>query len=664
MAVLTLQAAVSATEELSGRYSWNFKLADTVSEEPETLEVQEATAQISITVKDQTHIQIAGMFGSSAVTATVDFEKQTISIPVQVASSHEQYGDLELNGAYCEGGEWFVNQVVGYIGDDGVITFTDCWMFLTIKSGDYAGQRCTKYVVGGSTFTPIPAPELVVPPTDLEAEEYSMTYTDYNGQTMTQPLMIGFDGADVYVQGLCGYIPDTWVKGTMDTESGTVTIAANQYLGLYADYEFYFQPEDAVLNYNQEAQQLSMEGVLFTTYGDYYDRYYKNPVITKVVERAATPANPSISNLVNHADYGYFIAYNVPTVDTEGYGLVTSKLSFVIYTDTEHEVSELTFTPTTHHNLTEPMTVIPYGFTEGYDFYADAIFLNELYSADWNKLGIKTIYTGGGETHETGIQWFTVKKYAEELALDALLAEIAHAEELLADPTNPEGHSDLQQAILDARMVADDEHATIEDYESAVEKLKQAEETFVAKNQGITTKWMAGEQQYANNEEVTTFNIDNYISGVACQGEGSKAPAYLSNGNSLYLYADNSLTIKASPAVKTIKQITLTFASVTNAKGLTADVGTYKQTANKGIWKTDGSNISEVTFTRDGSNGNTRIKSIEVTYLLGEDTTGVENIEHSPFNIEHAECVHDLYGRRSDMQKGIRIVGNRKVIMK
>ena len=54
------------------------------------------------------------------------------------------------------------------------------------------------------------------------------------------------------------------------------------------------------------------------------------------------------------------------------------------------------------------MTEIPYGFTENYDFYTSSIYLNDLYSADWTRIGIQSIYRGGGEENVTEIQWFDI----------------------------------------------------------------------------------------------------------------------------------------------------------------------------------------------------------------------------------------------------------------
>jgi hypothetical protein len=134
-------------------------------------------------------------------------------------------------------------------------------------------------------------------------------------------------------------------------------------------------------------------------------------VIAPVVEKAVMPADPEVTDF-SDSNYGYIVEFNVPLMDVNGDPIVASKLSYIIYTDTEGVIEPLTFTPATHSRLTEDITEIPYGFTEGYDFYADLIYLNDLYSEDWNKIGIQSIYRGGGEENVTEIQWYTIKEYA------------------------------------------------------------------------------------------------------------------------------------------------------------------------------------------------------------------------------------------------------------
>ena len=273
--------------------------------------------------------------------------------------------------------------------------------------------------VAGSFATNRAEVEVVTPPAELVTEDYVVTARNYkNDADVSAPLLVGFDGNDVYIQGLCTYLPESWVKGTLS--GTTVTFAYGQYFGIYGStYEMYLNTlvgEDVVFDYDATTGALTAQNEFFLVDNDqYYFDSYRGAVLTKVVEQAATPANPQITNLQN-SNYGWIVLFNVPLQDTEGNPLVASKLYYEIFTDVQEEVNPLTFTPATHSKLTESMTIIPYGFTEDYDFYATQIYLNDLYSDSWNKIGIKSIYTGGGETHESEIQWYTIKPYGEPTA--------------------------------------------------------------------------------------------------------------------------------------------------------------------------------------------------------------------------------------------------------
>ena len=264
---------------------------------------------------------------------------------------------------------------------------------------------------------------MVTPPADLVVEEYSIVSKDYEDNPQTGSVFVGFDGNDVYIQGLSQYAPDAWIKGTIS--GNVVTFEPNQYLGTYggSSNTIYFLPTQyggsaVTFNYDEETETFTATADFFgiITYNGegYIDFYHADAVITKVLEKAATPATPSITDISN-TNYGYVVYFNVPSLDTEGNGLLASKLYYEFFTDVEGTINPLTFTPTTHVKLEEDLTLIPYGFTENYDFYNGQIYLNNLYSEDWNRIGIKSIYYGGGEENESEISWYTIKPYAVTL---------------------------------------------------------------------------------------------------------------------------------------------------------------------------------------------------------------------------------------------------------
>ncbi len=403
-------------DELVGDYLWEYKQANETAIDPKTIETTSGSAyvKISASTEDENTIILSGMFPED-ITATVDSDDEYgdyIEIKGGQAAGTSSYGDYVLYGLfYYEGDEedqagWYYSNIYGYILRGGIISFDGEW-FARVLKGQYEGYTLTPYWVVGSTMTPAEAPKVVEVPEGIIAEEYVMSYDD-DGEQAAIPVKVAVDGNDVYFQGLSYYIPEAWVKGTK--EGNTVTFPEMQYLGEYGSYgsSYAFYNGPAVFTYDATADTYSATGTIFGVLADqYYDGYYTDPVLTKVVEVAAMPANPIITALKN-GNYGWYINFNVPLQDVNGNALLSSKLSYQFYTDIAGNIAPLTFTSATHSRLTEDMTIIPYGFTENYDFYDDAIYLNGLESTDWNKLGIKSIYTGGGVTNETEIQWYEI----------------------------------------------------------------------------------------------------------------------------------------------------------------------------------------------------------------------------------------------------------------
>ncbi len=274
----------------------------------------------------------------------------------------------------------------------------------TMASHAITGKTLQQTAMGKTTPMRM-AKKAATLPENAKVEEYTLRYMDYYGELAYGSLYIAFDGSDVYMQGLCNYLPEVWIQGKLDGDS--IRFAGNQSFGTYAKYEFFFQEEEAVFFYDANNGTLVLEGVLYTYYDDYYCDYYEYPMLTRVVESAAKPASPMIIG-IEATQYGDIVVFTVPTVDEQGNGLVTSKLTYQFYIEEKGEVSPLTFKVADYKKLEEDLTVIPYGFSENYDFYNGQIYLNMDHST-WNKIGIKSTYTGGGETNETEIQWYVIE---------------------------------------------------------------------------------------------------------------------------------------------------------------------------------------------------------------------------------------------------------------
>ena len=153
-----------------------------------------------------------------------------------------------------------------------------------IKLAQKSGKKVNKAPRKVGTTTPTEAPA------GLETETYSMMgFSYYTFSELKHDVTVGFDGNDVYVQGLFSQAPETWVKGVISGEN--VTFAKDQYIGnieafdgydgsslgfmdawlVYSsDMESY---EDFVLKYNPETGVMSdiKGGFLFLAIDDEFN---------------------------------------------------------------------------------------------------------------------------------------------------------------------------------------------------------------------------------------------------------------------------------------------------------------------------------------------------------------------------------------------------------
>ena len=301
-----------------------------------------------------------------------------------------------------------------------------------VENADYTDKTYyVQWVNAGTTIEMGEAqPEVLEPvviPDGLVTEVYSFTATAYfDNVTVAKNVLVGFDGEDVYIQGISDGLPEAWMKGTIDGDK--VTIPAGQYIGKYSDYDLWtigfidgtgvsdytmdFDEETSALTNLKDVEYFGTTSVKGSS-RNLYDFFF-GITIKKLTEKVATPATPSITTIAfNYA--GDEVEFNVPAVDVDGDGLVTEKLSYKLYYDEgDGEAKEITFTTDLYECLTEDMTVIPYGFIDateehpnGWDFYGSSVYLNMEHST-WTRVGIQSIYTGGGETKTSEIGWYTI----------------------------------------------------------------------------------------------------------------------------------------------------------------------------------------------------------------------------------------------------------------
>ena len=272
----------------------------------------------------------------------------------------------------------------------------------------------------------VTAPEgLAVEPYTFKAfmKEYNKN-GDIENPNYSNIVRVGFDGDKAYIQGLSTDAPDLWVKAIKNKE-GKYVIPANQYMGDFTvsiyTFPYYWTAVDetgacvdAVLNFNPETstfttdQTLALNGAADSLA---YYMLYNDVTISPFTEVAATPANPAITGF-SVGSYGPVVRMNIPTSDTEGNALLPEKLFYQFFTDVEGTVEPLVLNAANFKYLEEDLSIIPYNYDDAYDIFRGSMVYLNTSSDEWNKLGIKSIYTGGGETKETEIQWYTIKPYS------------------------------------------------------------------------------------------------------------------------------------------------------------------------------------------------------------------------------------------------------------
>ena len=328
------------------------------------------------TAQEETWYTIDGILFVNTPAGTQDFTSSVPTIKVAVDGSDIYIQGLSyyfrdgwikgtLNGTTAT---FAYGQLVGadeygaiYIcGTNDAETLTDVVFNYNAEEGMMESQ--TTYILENSTATEI-APycywyrpafstkepsKLVELPDGVTAEEWVITYINNMDEPSSGALKIGFDGNDVYLQGLCGYLPESWIKGSLD--GTTITFEGGQYFGFYQDspyygYDLYLQPEDVVFTYDAEANKITAITEEITVYtstllkGD----IYKNAVILKVFEQAATPAMPTISQI--YESTSPVAIFSVPVLDVDGNPISSSKLSYQFLSDVEEEISPITFSP-------------------------------------------------------------------------------------------------------------------------------------------------------------------------------------------------------------------------------------------------------------------------------------------------------------------------------
>ena len=142
----------------------------------------------------------------------------------------------------------------------------------------------------------VPATEQpVTPPVGLETETYYLSTANFDGmewEPYSATVQMGFDGDVAWLQGISKFIPEAWIKGTVD--GNTITFANGQLLGSY-EALLYFKAAEMDPRTGTTTQKdlvLTFDGVDTYTTTDYvfittsrvdlnYVNYYQGLTVSK-----------------------------------------------------------------------------------------------------------------------------------------------------------------------------------------------------------------------------------------------------------------------------------------------------------------------------------------------------------------------------------------------
>ena len=249
---------------------------------------------------------------------------------------------------YDSAEQWYVkssNQTLtlSYNSTTGAISYTSTQEIIGLIYDD--DESWSGYADWNISFKKV-TDQLTEAPEGLETETYSLTADGYDGSLV----QVGFQGNDVYVQGLDANLPETWVKGTISGDK--VTFANKQYIGAdevsgyhqylvsataeevydqeYDEYntQYTLADGDITFKYDAVTKTLSESSTFLINGGKTSVNYLSaltNATIAPFTEVAATPATPVVNELFEggygyyQSDYGWgYLDFDVKTADTEG----------------------------------------------------------------------------------------------------------------------------------------------------------------------------------------------------------------------------------------------------------------------------------------------------------------------------------------------------------
>ena len=386
-------AAISSIDDLTGTWMQIYYSSAKKAALSTVLEITKTKGSDNM-------ITIKGWWMShmKSIEATVDLSAGTITIDPQ---SIFDSPSLELiNGTSLTGDA----ALVGTIEEDGSISFEDDWA-VQGEDGLYEFGSYTMLVKpnGKMNFMNSDSGKKSVDvyiEQDIEEETvYVYNFGDYGRTielTMNSDKTFEVPSDQIFCVSSKG---DFYLYGLNETADLLIDLTAT---GTETTITF----DQAWTGYQDDGYWLDINSDCIITLTD--GSTFTYPVEPEDV--AATPATPTDFVYEVTTLYGPRILFKVPLQDVDGNKLRKDRLFYQIYYMKDGTASPYTLQASIYKKIENDMNLIPYNFTDDWDIFSEKEAKRVyLYGTDgWEKVGVKSIYQGGGETHESGIIWYDI----------------------------------------------------------------------------------------------------------------------------------------------------------------------------------------------------------------------------------------------------------------
>lgn len=385
----------------------------------------------------------AGIDTGSWLKADIDGDEMTVNLPQAVYADADNEGNsyvyvaqmchFELDDPEGDAGRYFAEdgetQLVfnkeGDVWKMQMSEVNDHPMVMGLVAAD-DGTWCV-YSDWNISLAPF-KDKLVELPAGVNTEKWTMIYPIDGNYISGQYVNIGFDGDDVYINGIADMFPDAWVKGSLADDK--ITFPSHQYVGadenngsfgyFYGatselkydeEWDYWYTvtnfADDLTFDYDAVARAMTTEGTLLINKGDsevyVIDSFTAPRLATPGEITDFTPMNPVHGLFSEPGDYAGSEYFDFPTLNINSQFLDTSKLYYRVYLDNEL----LTFYPDEYAGLEGETTEIPFLFTNqnNMGFYGTGNCTHFFYFTftGFETLGIQTLYRDGDNVYESDI---------------------------------------------------------------------------------------------------------------------------------------------------------------------------------------------------------------------------------------------------------------------